>query len=104
MPELSLRTNALKEHQIDDFRYIYARIQHIHGYSDMRLFTRNLKVINKALGITVIGNNALSKTAMILRIQLIKPFYDILSVSFILSENDRLPQPVTACYLNTLGH
>ena len=56
------------------------------------------------MGITVITGDTLGECAVIFRIELVKTLYDELSVFLVLSEDDRLSEPVTAVDFDTTLH
>ena len=72
LPKLRPGTHLLEEHQIHNFRHINARIQHIHGNSNLRVFFRCLKRRNPFLGIGHLIINHLGKMPVIVRIQFVE--------------------------------
>ena len=103
LPELGLAHDLLEEHQIQHLGHVYAGIEHIHGYCDLRQLVRLGKLVDCALGIghVVIYDFCIARQA---RVFLTENLQYLLRVAVILGEDDRLSQLFTVVYLQTIRH
>ena len=51
LPEFGLGADDFEKHKIDHIGYINARIEHIYGNRDLRIFCSCAEIINQRLGI-----------------------------------------------------
>ena len=72
LPELDVGLHRLGEHQVNHFRHVDARIQHIHRDGQSERVAGFLEVIDELLGAHVVGVDHPTEQAAVLRIQLVE--------------------------------
>ncbi len=70
----------------------------------MRRFFRQLKIINDRLSITIVTYHALGKTALILRIKLVKPLQYEFRMQLVLGKYDSLANAFATGHLYAALH
>ncbi len=96
LPELDFGLDLLEEHQVQDIRYIYAGVHHIHGNYNLRHLTSHGETVNQILRLGNLIVNEYTKIAAIFRILVLKTFDNLDSVLVIARKDNRLAYRVTA--------
>src|SRR5262249_30993156 len=93
LPELRFRPNQLKEDEVDNFRDVNARIEHVHGNGDMRRLRQIREGVNQALRVFRLERDDPSEFSPEMRVILVEAVHDEERVVIVLGKNDGFAKP-----------
>lgn len=88
LPELDLALDDLEEHQVQDVRYVDARIQHIYGNGYLRLSIPDFELVDEVLRIGDVVVDEDAEPRSILGIQHTEPLDDELGMAVVVGKDD----------------
>ena len=103
LPEFCFAHNLLKEHKVQHFRHINARVQHIYRNRNLRQFFGVRKFINRALGVghIVVYDLGIARQMGVFFMEYLQYFF---GMGVVLCKDDRLAQLVAVVDFDALGH
>ena len=104
LPELDLALDDLEEHQVQDVRYVDARIQHIYGNGYLRLSIPDFELVDEVLRIGNVVVDEDAEPRPILGIEQPEPLDDKLGMAVVVGEDDGFADTFPALHLQTVFH